>query len=913
VAVEFKGVVVQHSKIYLVVLSSLAILFPNSIFAGQPANPPVQTQGDGGPAAREMAKPTEPVKTSPLSSSDPLKAAARPKPVLDGLRVGSFVVSPEISLTEMYDDNIYATRVKEVEDWISIISPTISVKSDWARHSLNFWAGLDADIYRSNSDENVVDHWLEGEGRFDISDKTNVYAGAGVSRNHEDRANLDDPLRTTLANEPTRYTETKGHLGAFHQFDAASLRIGTTYEHLNFDNVSAIGGGTIVMNDRDRKLYSVGGRASYKISPKYEAFVQAATDDRRYDMSGVGRDSDGYRVAAGMGFDFGGNNKAEAYIGHLKQNYKSSALADVSKPYFGAEAKFAVGPSTYVSAFIDRELAETTITGASSYLDTTVGARVDHDVSQDLSLNGRLAVSKSQFQGVSRDEDYLDAGFGAKYYIAKDVYVAGDYRLMLRETDANTVTATGTQNTFDFDRNQIYVSVGYTPGRVPRPVAAALPGIYVAATDMNGLEILADTLLDYSGFYVGAQTGYGAFNTEISSRRADGSSDEMDLGKMGGHTSGLFAGYGQMWNSWYYGVEVEAENSSSSWYHKKVKDDARTMTIDKNETYGIGLRLGYALPGGLIYGSYGLVRTNFDTYDTENQYAAIGAYSKDKNVNGDRFGVGLDLPASENLFVRMNYSYTNYDKYNATSFANGAGTTFTVDQMDNKESLFRLGLGWRFGGNGQRASEVDAAIANGFYVGAKMGYGTVGTELNAIHNDGGGAGCTNCAFTGDFSNAGGTWGFFGGYGTTLNRVYLGLELEAEDGDAKIVNDRDSGGGGRDVSVSKKGSHGASAKVGYVLNSGALLYARAGQVRTRFNTTYNKGNNAANWVDRDDVLTGNRFGVGAEVPAYRNLFVKFDYTVTNYGDYGFITEHANADTENFDNDESLFSLGLGMRF
>lgn len=905
----------KYSKIYLVVISSLAVLFPDVVLAGQPANPPVQTQGDGGPASREMTKPTDPV-TSPLTSSDPLKATARPKPVLDGLRVGSFVVSPEISLTELYDDNIYATRIREEEDWVTIISPTISVKSDWVRHSLNFWAGADADFYRSNTDENVVDHWLEGEGRFDISDKTNVYAGASISRNHEDRANLDDPLRTTLAKEPTRYTETAGHLGAFHQFDALSLRVGTTYEHLDFDNVSAIGGGTIVMNDRDRKLYSVGGRATYKISPKYNAFVQAATDDRRYDMSGVGRDSDGYRVAAGMGFDFGGNNKAEAYIGHLKQNYKNAALADVSKPYFGAEAKFAVGPSTYVSAFVDRELAETTITGASSYLDTTVGARVNHDMSQDLSFNGRLAVSKSQFQGVNRDEDYLDAGFGAKYYVTKDVYVAGDYRLMLRETDANTVSTTGTQNTFDFDRNQIYVSVGYTPGRVPRPVATAgLPaGIYLAALDTNGLEILVDTPSDYSGFYVGAQTGYGAFNTEISSARADGSSDEMDMGKLGGHTSGLFAGYGQMWNRWYYGVEIETENSSASWYHKKDKADARTTTIDKNETYGIGLRLGYALPGGLLYGSYGLVRTNFDTYDTENQFAAIGAYSKDKNVSGDRFGVGLDLPASENLFVRMNYSYTNYGKYSATSFADAAGTTFTVDNMDNQESLFRVGLGWRFGGNGHQVSEVDAAIANGFYVGAKMGYGSVGTELNAIHKDSGGSvACSNCEFTGDFSNTGGTWGFFGGYGTTFNRVYLGLELEAEDSRAEIVNDRDSGGGGRDVSVSKKGSHGASVKLGYVLNNGALLYARAGQVQTRFNTTYNKGSNVANWVDRDDIQKGNRFGVGAEVPAYRNLFVKFDYTVTNYGSYGFTTEHANADTENFDNDESLFSLGLGMRF
>jgi opacity protein-like surface antigen len=915
VSEKFMGVSVKFSKIKLVVLSSLAVLFPNPVFSGQPANAPVQTQGEGGPNAREMPRPNAPVVPLPSEpSSDPLKADAPSKPKsLQGLRVGSFMVSPEISLTELYDDNIYATRSKEIEDWITIISPTLSVKSDWEKHSLNIWAGADADIYRSNPSENVVDHWLEAEGRYDISGKTNVYAGAGISRNHEDRANMDDPARTTLAAEPTRYWETKGHLGAFHQFDAVSVRLGTTYEHLDFSNVPTLGAGVINMNDRDRKLYSAGGRVSYKISPKYEAFAQAATDNRRYDMSGVGRDSNGYRIAAGMGLDFGGNNKAEAYVGYLKQNYKTSGLADVSKPYFGAEAKFATGPSTYVSAFIDRELAETTVTGASSYLDTTVGARVDHDMNQDLSLNGRLSLSRSQFQGVNRDENYLDAGFGAKYYVSKDVYLAGDYRVLLRETNENTAVVNGTQNTFDYAKNQIYFSVGYTPGRVPRPVTVAdISGIYLAATDMEGLEIPVDVMTDYSGFYVGAQTGYGALSTEVSSKRADGSTDEMDLGKTGDHTYGLFAGYGRMWNRWYYGVEAQAENGNQGWYHKKVKPDARTMSVDKNGTYGVGLRLGRALDGGLLYGSFGLVRTNFDTYDTENQFAN-GAYNKDKNVKGNRYGIGVDLPASNNLFVRMNYSYTHYDKYNATSFANATGTAVTVDRMANNESLFNVGLGWRFGGQDQPMPQVEATSARGFYAGAKMGYGAVNTKLEAIHNDGGGAGCTNCAFTGDFGKTGGTWGVFGGYGTTLSRVYLGLELEAEAGNnADWINNRESGGGGRDVSVSKKGTYGAGVKVGYVLNNGALLYARAGEVQTRFNTIYNKGS-ANNWVDRDDILRGNRFGVGAEVPAYNNVFVKMDYAVTNYGTYSFTTLHANADTESFDNKESLFSLGLGMRF
>jgi opacity protein-like surface antigen len=921
---ELIGVYVQFFKKKIIVFVGLAISYPSAVLSGpsddapvqtqtQSADSPVQTQGDNNISSGTKSQSVISVPLPSQYPTDPLKTGIYPKtkPARQGIRFGSFMVSPEISVTGMYDENIFATRTGEVEDFVTTVTPAVSIKSDWTKHSLNFWAGVSGDMYRSNPDQNVVDHWLETEGRYDISNKTNIYAGLGLSRNHEDRANLDDPLRAFLAAEPTRYWETNGHLGVFHQFDAVSVRLGTTYEHLNFDDVPNLGGGTINMDDRDRKQYSTGGRISYKVSPKYVAFAQAATDNRRYDESSIGRDSDGYSVAAGMGVDFGGNNRAEAYIGHMKQNYKNSAMADVSKPYFGAEAQFATGPNTYVSAHLDRDIDETTITGASSSLDTTVWGRVDHDVSQNLSFNGRLSYSRSKYQGVDRKEHYFGAGFGAKYFLTKDVYLAGDYQILMRETNVDTVVVNGNQDAFDFAKSQIFVSLGYAPGSLPRPVVnAGLPGIHLAALDVDGLGFNIEP--DYAGFYAGAQTGYGNLASEVHSRRADGSTDEMNLGKIGGQNYGLFAGYGQMWNRWYYGAEIEVEGSDASWDHSKGKADARTMSADKNESYGLGVRLGYALNSGLLYGGYGLVRTNFDTFDTENQFAAAGAYDKDKDVTGNRYSLGMDIPASQNLFVRMNYSYTDYDSYDATSFANATGTALTVDRIANNESLFRVGLGWRFGNRAEQRPQVDAAIARGFYVGAKLGYGAVGSDLDAIHNDGGGAPCVNCAFTGDFSDNGFTGGFFAGYGTTINRVYLGLELEADAANAEWENDRDSGGGGRDFSVSKKGSHGASVKLGYVLNNGALLYARAGQVRTRFNTIYNKGN-VNNWVDRDDTLTGDRLGFGAEVPAYRNVFVKMDYTVTDYDDYSFTTQHANADTENFDNKESLFSLGLGLRF
>ena len=99
----------------------------------------------------------------------------------------------------------------------------------------------------------------------------------------------------------------------------------------------------------------------------------------------------------------------------------------------------------------------------------------------------------------------------------------------------------------------------------------------------------------------------------------------------------------------------------------------------------------------------------------------------------------------------------------------------------------------------------------------------------------------------------------------------------------------------------------------MFDSGSLLYARAGAVKTRFNTAWIKGGNRQNDIERDDNVWGNRIGVGAEVPLTETSSIRFDYTYTNYDSYDFTTSHGSPDTMEFDNEETLFRMGLSVSF
>ncbi len=866
-----------------------------------PAPPPVQNQNTNS-TQQGIGTPTATV--PPVLATRPTMSVFPPQPKeFPGIAWGSFLVYPDVTLAATYDDNIYAERTDVIDDVITTLSPSLELKSNWQRHALNIDLGADFDRYRNNDAENVNDYWLGLDGHYDLGARTSLFGGARHTRDHEDRS-TPGSLNPAAQTEPSRYDHEEAHLGIAHAAGAFRLRAGGTWDQYDYKN-GVSGAGTVVDNDyRDHDLSSLGVRLGYVLSPRYELFGQVATDTREYDhlipTRTFNRDSDGYRAAAGVKFTLQPQRVAgEAFAGVLHQTFDYSGFSDISKPYFGALVVWKPTSLLTATGFIDRSLEETTVfsgtTYASSSLDTTYGFEVERRLSSRLTVNGRAAYTRSDFQNFDRSDTIIDAGAGLRYYVLPTVFVGADLRIVDRDSDNRDA---------QYSRNQFLINVGYTPARsrdysiIPEREAGA-----AEAPRAQGL---------FSGFYAGAQLGHGGLTTATWGPRGGGGSDAADMGGYGA-SYGLFAGWGLEIANWYLGLELDGGDSKANWYHQKDKPESVTTFVEKDSHYGLSLRAGYLLDGGLLYGKLGAVRTDFHTYYTENQFAT-GAFDRDHTETGTRVGLGLEIPASRNLFVRTDYSYTRYDGYDVP-YQSDVGAT-TTERFDTSDAVFSLGLGWRFGGTRPAVAARSATELRGLYAGASLGHGTLGTQLSGTHFDGAGVG--PYAFTGEFANSGFTGGFFAGYGHTFKQVYVGLELDAEASNYGWYHDRDTGGGGgRDFAVEKRGSYGGGVRVGYVLDNGSLLYGRVGAVRTRFNTLYNKGAGTANWIDRSDALDGTRIGLGAEIPASQNAFVRMDYSYTRYNDsVDFVTGHdggANPDAMSFENSESLVRLGLGFRF
>lgn len=366
----------------------------------------------------------------------------RERPELDplGIRVGSFILSPSLSVHQEYNDNIFATETDTESDFITRILPELSLRSDWNNHSLAFFGSGNIGRYWDNSAEDFEDFNVGTSGRLDVRRDTWVRARAEYQDRHEERSSPDD----VGGDEPTEYNVSIGRLEGFHRLNRLSFTLGGAIERFDFDDVGTSLGTTINNDDRDRDEYEASLRVGYELVPSYEAFVRGAYLIRDYDSgtddAGRDRDSDGFEVVAGVSIDFGGITFGDFFAGYRQQEYDDPTLDKVSGPVVGADITWNVTPLTTFIGTVSREIREST-TGdgmgnfASGRFFTTVGVSAQHELLRNLLLGADVSYSNDDFKGIDRSDDIYRFGLDANYMMFRNLYLRGGYRFRSRDSE----------------------------------------------------------------------------------------------------------------------------------------------------------------------------------------------------------------------------------------------------------------------------------------------------------------------------------------------------------------------------------------------------------------------------------------------------------------------------------------------
>ncbi len=389
----------------------------------------------GSVGAQELIRP-ETVKTRARPWLDPL-----------GIRVGNFNIFPKLLIQERYSDNIFLIDQNEIDDFITLISPQLHIRSDWNTHALNFHSAARIRKHINNETQDTEDYNFNTDGRIDILRESRLTGGAGFARNHQDRSSPDD----VFGLDPTIFREASAFSSYHHDFKPFSVRTTIDFYRVNFDDVRR---GTQIINNDDRDRNRIAGefQVSYEFFPRYSAFVRGSVNqidyNDRFNDLGLARSSEGFELNVGSQFYGSGVLFGELFIGYLDQKYDDSRLRRVNGISGGGKVTWLPSGLTTVTLASSRTVHETTIDLASGTFQTQAKVEVDHELRRNFLLNLSIYFIESNFVGIQRDDNDIGLLFSANYLMNR--YVNFELRYNFEKRDSNQVGSDYTGNSVSF-------------------------------------------------------------------------------------------------------------------------------------------------------------------------------------------------------------------------------------------------------------------------------------------------------------------------------------------------------------------------------------------------------------------------------------------------------------------------------
>lgn len=395
------------------------------------------------------------------SSSSPTNFDQRPQ--LDGreravgARIGTFLLTPEITLGSSYSDNYLLEDVAPDASFIFTATPAATLASDWNRHALRFEIGAEQAFFLADADDNYLDFHIRGRGQIDVTRSLATTLSGGFAHLHEGRG-ADDVVDPTtglvITTEPVEFDRL--HFDARTDYKPGRIRL-TPYggaAYLDFDDTPAGTPALSNQDDRDRLELRGGGEIGFEFSRGYEAFIGGEYLSVDYDLArddlGINRDSTGYNARGGVNFRISRLVTGSLGAGYLTRDYTDPALTDVNGVLLDASAIWTPTPSTTIKLSAGRDVEETTIPDASGATELFGRVELDHAFRRNIVFNLFAAAAMEEFEGADREDDNFRIGVGAEWLIT---------RYFAAEASYAYETETSTDETAGYDVNRFFLGL----------------------------------------------------------------------------------------------------------------------------------------------------------------------------------------------------------------------------------------------------------------------------------------------------------------------------------------------------------------------------------------------------------------------------------------------------------------------
>ncbi len=384
--------------------------------------------------------------------ADSVTVRARPDYDPQGVRMGTFVAIARIPVTEIYDDNIYATDTNRKADTVTEIQPQLDIQSQWQRHSFGLSVQGDLAYHASATTEDYQNVTARQKARIDIGPLDYLSEDVYYHKYQESRTSVDDPRGVT----PSKIDEKGANLEFHHRTGAITATVRGTIADSTFHDTYRADNTVINNHDRDRTWGTASVELGLDTGGAIRPFIQVNGMKVNYkqpvDDFGLNRDSKGYAINGGIVFPVTALIQGRIFGGYIARLFKDPVLPDVHDIGYGADLVWSPSKTTSVTINALRTTEETTLDQSSAAATSSITVTLDHELAPNLLLRAQGQYERAHYVGITRTDQFWDGRIDLSYLMNRHMRASLGYEYSKR--NASNVPATN-----NFRRNQASVTL----------------------------------------------------------------------------------------------------------------------------------------------------------------------------------------------------------------------------------------------------------------------------------------------------------------------------------------------------------------------------------------------------------------------------------------------------------------------
>lgn len=339
----------------------------------------------------------------------------------EGLRVGTFTVIPQLTLTTGYTDNTSRSAGGQAGA-LYRIAPDITATSGWSRHQLDLALRGSYVGYPGSGDDDDPSGTASAALRLDVSHNTAINADLAYSYSREETSSAEN------ISGDNDVHEINASLGATRSAGLVAVTLRGDVDQNIYSDPSS----TSTVSGRDNALWSARLRLDANTGGSFEPFIEGSLIARRYDRACTDalcerRDSEGYELRVGTTILSGPKLTGDISAGWHVEDLEDNRLKDLAGLIVDGSLVWSPSRLTTVTAGIGTSFEATDIDGASGSVIYSGDIRASHAFSDRLVGELGGGFSYRTYKGASIEETTLTGRVEATYAVSKHAALRAGY------------------------------------------------------------------------------------------------------------------------------------------------------------------------------------------------------------------------------------------------------------------------------------------------------------------------------------------------------------------------------------------------------------------------------------------------------------------------------------------------------